>query len=270
MQSILISTALAASAFFSLGNAAVAAVRNNCGSPMYLWSVGDVMSEMVEIPDKMTIYNETYRARSNSGGISLKISGTDTLSKNQTQFEYTIDEDAVQGATVWYDISNVDGNALSNVHYKLEASDPDCPVVQCAAQDLQCKEVYNKHDDDHATHACDINADLIFTLCPENPGVVTPSSGAASTTPTPNANAVVETTPHADVIVNPDGSVTASSAEGTTYVPNTDDSTATSSEGEITYVTFHNPPTSKRSEHQHHARDHTHQRIRRSRVFRRD
>ena len=275
MQSILISVALAASAFSSLGNAAVAAVHNNCGAPMYLWSVGDVMSERVEIPNKMTIYNETYRARSNLGGISIKISGSDTLSSNQTQFEYTI-----ASSNVWYDISNVDGNALSNVDYVLEPSDPDCPVVHCAAQDMKCKEVYNKPDDDHATHACDINSDLTFTLCPEKPGIENPSSGGDSaTTSAPKANAAVDTSQQADVVVNADGTVTANDAPAPSSSSPPEaggrvTGTTPSDQGEITYVTFHNPPT-KRSEqqphqHQHRAHEHTHQRIRRSRIFRRD
>jgi hypothetical protein len=84
----------------ALGNSVVV---NNCGAPMYLWAVDyDHPS-----PSRIKIasggrHSAVFRKPSNGGGVSLKVSKTQTLSQI-TQFEYT-----VSGNQIYYDISWVD------------------------------------------------------------------------------------------------------------------------------------------------------------------
>ena len=152
-----------------------AIVHNKCTKPMYLWSVGDSSSSQVALPDHTVAYHESYRSRKAGGGISIKVCNTPELTDNQTQFEYTLDT-----TKIWYDLSNINGNALNGVDYELKASDPDCPVVHCPATDAKCKAVYNVWNDDASTHACSADSDLIFTLCPENTSANTTTDDSSS------------------------------------------------------------------------------------------
>ena len=146
-----------------------AAIVNQCSFPVYVWSVGDKESPMVALPDQTIGYKEEFYAKGDGSGISLKIApeyigegGLDT-SKPVSQFEYTVDTGA---SKIWYDLSYVNGNAFPDVPVVLQPSDQSCPNVTCAASDQACKNVYYNPHDDAATHACGLDADLFFFLCP--------------------------------------------------------------------------------------------------------
>jgi len=70
MQFTMISASAAVLAFASIAQASSAIVDNQCGFPVYLWSVGDTSSEMFTIESNGTPYSEEYQTRA-SGGISL-------------------------------------------------------------------------------------------------------------------------------------------------------------------------------------------------------
>lgn len=259
-------SAFVASAVFGVAHAGVAAVHNKCGSSMYLWSVGDASSKQIHLPDRSVVYNETYRARADGAGISIKICGQPELNDNHTQFEYTIDPPSTPSPKVWYDISNINGNALSSVDYELKPSDKDCPTVYCPAGEAKCKAVYNVWNDDASTHACSADADLIFTLCPDKkdgtdaltdgidaekgvPGAPAVSDGPASVTSSGAGKPLGESSPAAKIASKVGMKVGTSPA--------------------IKYLHLDTDTNTKREEHvAAHAHSHRHERMRRSRVFR--
>jgi len=152
--------AVALATFVPAALAGKASVENRCDQDVYLWSVaGSAGADMVTLPPGKS-YSETYRLNHNGGGISMKLA----LTKSQgdiTQFEYTLD-----AATVWYDVSNINGNPFADGGISVKPSDPACSPVVCQAGIAKCREAYNQPTDDHATHACPSTYDLNVVLCP--------------------------------------------------------------------------------------------------------
>ena len=275
MQSLVTIAALAATVLPTV-SAAVAAISNHCDVPYFVWSVSEVQSDMITIPDHTVVYNETYRSRAdNGGGISIKIAKSNSNGNlpgtDISQFEYTITD-----SNVWYDLSNIDGNPLQGIAVLLSASDSSCPTVQCASNDQVCKSAYNHPDDNASTHACAPNADLMLTLCSDKAATTSTATKAVSDA-TKQVGSSIEKLNAIQVgssgIVT-EGEVDPTTTSETASTPATDSSGASSSDmGSITqdleeatkFVTFHNP--SKRDV-PHHAHEHIHNRIRRSRVFR--
>ncbi|KAJ5899593.1 hypothetical protein N7495_004337 [Penicillium taxi] len=99
-----------------------AIVSNHCKFPVYLWSVGSTVRPVSLIgPDQN--YAEQYRYDQPTGGIALKIS-TDANglydSAPQTVFAYNVND---QGK-VWFDLTDVFGDAFKGYSVKLEPADP--------------------------------------------------------------------------------------------------------------------------------------------------
>ena len=268
MQYLVPIAALAATVLPAV-HAAVAGVSNHCGVPFYVWSVSDVQSDMVTIPDYTVVYNETYRSRGdNDGGISIKIAKSNDNgnlpSTGVSQFEYTITSD-----NVWYDLSNINGNPLQGISILLAPSESSCPTVQCASNDETCKAAYNQPNDDTATHACAPNADLMLTLCSDK------QSGAATSVSNAVSKVSSEESKANALQVSESGVVSEAATAPTTSSPSPapasgSDSSDTDSitqdlEEATTFVTFHNPT---KRDVPHHAYEHIHNRIRRSRIFR--
>ncbi|EGC42299.1 BYS1 domain-containing protein [Histoplasma capsulatum var. duboisii H88] len=134
-----------------------AVVSNDCRGPVYLWSVGGAGPTPMKTIRPNSTYDENFR-NPPWGGVSLKISKKPTQN-NITQFEYTL-----VNTTVWYDISNIDGNPFRNDGYKL-TTNSSCPEVHCPPSNAPCNQVYNHPDDNWATHACSSTARLVLTLC---------------------------------------------------------------------------------------------------------
>ncbi|EDN08940.1 BYS1 domain-containing protein [Histoplasma capsulatum] len=134
-----------------------AVVDNHCEYQVYLWSVSGSGSSTMKTIRPNGTYDENFR-RPPWGGVSLKI-GLQPVRSNITQFEYTL-----VNTTVWYDLSNIDGDPFRDEGYKL-TSNSSCPEVYCPPSGAPCKEVYNRPDDDWATHACSSTAVLVLTLC---------------------------------------------------------------------------------------------------------
>ena len=87
-----------------------------------------------------------------------------------TQFEYTYDPQVDPSLPdLYYDMSDVDDQLPRQFcpwSYTLEPGSSRCRRVRCPANCSQiCTEVYNVHDDDHATAGCDSGIGLTLTLC---------------------------------------------------------------------------------------------------------
>ncbi|KAI5286331.1 hypothetical protein KEM54_006873 [Ascosphaera aggregata] len=138
-------------------------IKNSCGKPVYLWSIadsGDVKTEHIEDGGS---YSEHFRQNANGGGISIKLSDDESGGK-VSQFEYTLQGDD----KVYYDWSNIDGYPFAAGGVKVNPSETtgDCPPVDCPAGVEHCDPVYNKPDDDFATHGCSNKVTFDVELCP--------------------------------------------------------------------------------------------------------
>lgn len=182
----MISASAAVLAFASIAQASSAIVDNQCGFPVYLWSVGDTSSEMITIESNGTPYSEEYQTRA-EGGISLKISTEYEDQNIVTQFEYTLD-----GASLWYDVSNVNGFPFSQDGLELIPAESSCRNVTCPAGEGTCHAAYTNWDDNWATAECDSTSDLTMTLCPN------PSPSKRDAAP----EAVAGSAPHARAHAN--------------------------------------------------------------------
>ncbi|MCJ1394778.1 hypothetical protein MMC18_007658 [Xylographa bjoerkii] len=157
----MISASAAVLAFASIAQASSAVVNNQCGFPVYLWSVGETSSEMFTIEPNGTPYSEEYQTRTDGGGISIKISTVYEDEQIITQFEYTLGK-----GQLWYDVSNVNGFPFSDDGLELIPSESSCRNVTCPAGEGACHAAYTLPEDNWATAECDPTSDLTMTLCP--------------------------------------------------------------------------------------------------------
>jgi len=158
MYSFIATSAIAAT-LISQVNAGSAVVKNECPSDVHLWSVGDTPGVMQTVPSG-GVWSEPYYSKSGGGGISIKITTDDDQYGSVTQFEYTLD-----GATLWYDISNINGYPFVDSGLTLIPSDDTCRTVVCPAGVELCSDAYNVWNDDQATAACGSAADMTLVLC---------------------------------------------------------------------------------------------------------
>ena len=140
-----------------------AAVINMCDIPLYLWSVDDLQSQSVTLPNASTGYVESFRSKQDGSGISIKLGVDPVLGPNITQFEYTLN---VKEQLVWYDLSFVNGNPLPNQPILLQSSVSSCTSVGCIDNATCSSAVYYKPYDNAAVAACDQNANLFLFVCP--------------------------------------------------------------------------------------------------------
>lgn len=104
-----------------------ARVVNNCDFSVSLWSVGSQVTGPSTLAAKTGTYSETMTRDASTGGRALKITtGVDGLYNGspQTIFSYTLD-----GDKVWYDLSNVFGNAFSGKKLVEKSADSSCPQI---------------------------------------------------------------------------------------------------------------------------------------------
>lgn len=137
-----------------------AIVKNKCNFPVYLWSVANTDGSMHTLDANSGEYSETYRENPNGGGISIKMARSqDYYTTSVAQFEYTL------GSTLWYDLSDINGNPFMDYGYTLVPSQQSCRNIVCKAGDILCKAVYNAPDDNEATAACTNDANTVLVLC---------------------------------------------------------------------------------------------------------
>ena len=111
----------------AIGNARVV---NKCTTPVYLWSVGQNAVGPYTLAAKTGVYSEPFVKDPLTGGKALKITKTvDGLytGKPQTTFSYSLD-----GDKVWYDLSNIFGDAFSGSKLVEASADASCPAITWA------------------------------------------------------------------------------------------------------------------------------------------
>jgi hypothetical protein len=112
---------------FVTANIGSARVENKCNFPVTLWSVGGSISQPYTIAANGGSYSEPFVKDPQSGGKALKV----TKSSNglftgapQTVFAYNLD-----GGTIWYDLSDVFGDAFAGSKLVEASEDQTCPAI---------------------------------------------------------------------------------------------------------------------------------------------
>jgi len=109
----------------AIGNARVI---NSCAFPITLWSVGSSVSVPSTLAPFGGSYAEPFTVDPQTRGRTIKITfDADGLytGKPQTSFAYSLD-----GDSVWYDLSDVFGNAFSGYKIKERSMDGTCGVIE--------------------------------------------------------------------------------------------------------------------------------------------
>lgn len=144
-------------------------LRNNCPFPLYVEAVANVTYLNTVLQPGRSI-SDPYRLTIDGKGTSLKIA-TQKGSSNITQVEYSAcfpskwDTGCLPLQTVFYDLSNINGNPLMQYGIRIEPSFENCITITCPPNVRQCDQVYNNPDENYATKACDSSADLKVDLC---------------------------------------------------------------------------------------------------------
>jgi hypothetical protein len=105
-----------------------AIVVNNCGFPAYLWSVGSSVSGPATLNPSGGSYSEPFSVDPTTGGRALKITtSSDGLYTGapQTIYSYSLD-----GDNVWYDLSDVFGDAFAGNKLVEQSADASCGVIE--------------------------------------------------------------------------------------------------------------------------------------------
>ncbi|CAI7565758.1 unnamed protein product [Penicillium glandicola] len=135
-------------------------IVNNMGSNVYLWTTSSDAGTMKTLSSGGGDYSETWTTNSDGGGISIKLSTTQT-EDSVLQFEYTQD-----GDTLYWDMSSIDLDSTSafvEAGFTVVPSDSSCKTVTCAAGDADCKDAYQNPDDVN-TYSCSLTAGFTLTL----------------------------------------------------------------------------------------------------------
>ncbi|KAJ5152730.1 uncharacterized protein N7482_009208 [Penicillium canariense] len=133
---------------------------NNMGSDLYLWTTSSDPGSMKTLSSGGGTYSEEWQTNSNGGGISIKLSTTQS-EDSVLQFEYTVDSD-----TLYWDLSSINLDSSSDFvknGFSVTPSDSSCKSATCAAGDSNCADSY-QHPDDVATNSCSTSAQYIVTL----------------------------------------------------------------------------------------------------------
>ncbi|PHH62851.1 hypothetical protein CDD81_6651 [Ophiocordyceps australis] len=153
MLKLTIFTIATALAGFSeaVGNARVV---NNCGFPVTLWSVGSYISDPHTLSPRGGSYSEVFTADPRTGGRALKITRQpDGLYNGSPQTIYAY---SLSGDRVFYDLSDVFGDAFAGNKLVEASTDRTCPVITWPNGTPPAgSQVKN----------CGANSDITLTLC---------------------------------------------------------------------------------------------------------
>lgn len=135
-------------------------ITNTLNKDIYAWSVSQNVGPMQTIKAGGGTYSEKWQTNPNGGGISIKMSTTETRD-SVLQFEYTLDSDKL-----YWDLSSIDMDASSEFvknGFAAIPSDSSCSTATCEAGDSNCAESY-QHPDDVNTLSCSTDAQYVLTL----------------------------------------------------------------------------------------------------------
>jgi hypothetical protein len=170
-------------------------ISSNCDYDVYGWNVVDNYGSGTPTftlnAGSAGSWSGPFESKGGGGGgPSIKLQKADSLFINaeQTQVEYYMD-----GPTLFYDLSDVNGHPFSGSEIIMQTSNPSCPTVQCAADEAVCSQAYQTPDD-LRTLACDGGADIQVMLCGSGSSSgSTGSSAAAPAPPTPTTMSTATT-----------------------------------------------------------------------------
>ncbi|KAJ5143704.1 uncharacterized protein N7515_002491 [Penicillium bovifimosum] len=134
-------------------------IVNNLGTDVYLWTTSSDPGSMKTL-SAGSDYSEDWTTNSNGGGISIKMSTTQSKD-SVLQFEYTQDDDKF-----FWDMSSIDLDETSEFikgGFTAKPSDSSCRSASCAAGDANCAESY-QHPDDVNTYSCSKDSSFTLTL----------------------------------------------------------------------------------------------------------
>lgn len=134
----------------AVGNAVVC---NSCSFPVYLWSVGSTISGEFTIQPGDS-YSEVLHSDPLSGGIAIKITTVENGLYNaspQTDYAYSL-----TNGEVWYDLSDVFGDAFSGHSLTVTPSDTSCHSIDWPNGVPPAGSQVN---------VCQADSDITLTLC---------------------------------------------------------------------------------------------------------
>ncbi|KAJ5669310.1 Secreted thaumatin-like protein calA [Penicillium macrosclerotiorum] len=146
----------------SSGNSSSGSVQfvNNMDSDVYLWTTSSDPGSMKTLSSGGGTYSEEWQTNSNGGGISIKLSTTQS-EDSVLQFEYTVDSE-----TLYWDLSSINLDESSEFvknGFSAVPSDSSCTTATCKPGDVNCAESY-QHPDDVNTLSCSVGAQYTVTL----------------------------------------------------------------------------------------------------------
>ncbi|KAG5988463.1 hypothetical protein E4U54_004655 [Claviceps lovelessii] len=107
----------------ALGNAVV---LNNCTFPVTVWSVGSDVSPGTTIKHG-AYYDEKFALDPKTGGRALKVArDADGLFSGQPQ---TVFAYSLKSPAIWYDMSDVFGDAFAGYKLVVGSADAACPAI---------------------------------------------------------------------------------------------------------------------------------------------
>jgi hypothetical protein len=131
----------------------IARVVNNCDETVHVWSVGSQITGPYAL-SKGGFYGEEFRKDPVTGGKALKVTrNADGLYTGapQTIFAYNLD-----GDNIWYDLSDVFGDAFVGKKLVVASAEQTCPSIiwptGVPPAGSQVK-------------VCTASKDVVFTLC---------------------------------------------------------------------------------------------------------
>jgi hypothetical protein len=147
-------TLLTLSAITPLASAlGIARVVNNCDETVHVWSVGSQVTGPYAL-SKGGFYGEEFRKDPVTGGKALKVTrNADGLYTGapQTIFAYNLD-----GDKIWYDLSDVFGDAFVGKKLVVASAEQTCPsIVWPTGVPPAGSQV----------KVCTASKDVVFTLC---------------------------------------------------------------------------------------------------------
>jgi hypothetical protein len=137
-----------------LSAAGSARVLNSCSFPVTLWAVGSDVSAAQILSQNGGTFSEPFSVDPKTGGRTLKITREDDglyTGKPQANFAYTLD-----GATVWYDLSDVFGDAFAGYKLKEASVDGSCGVIKWDA---------GVNPGGSQVKTCGSGSDVVLELC---------------------------------------------------------------------------------------------------------
>jgi len=119
---------IAAAALTPLATALGSArVVNKCGETVHVWSIGSQIEGPYALSKNGGFYGEEFRKDPVTGGKALKITrSADGLYTGapQTIFAYNLD-----GDKIWYDLSDVFGDAFAGKKLVVASAEATCPSI---------------------------------------------------------------------------------------------------------------------------------------------